>query len=103
MTVLFVKAARQEFLGLGQVSALGLCAGFQEHCGHLPSELGFRVRQRSLNSFKWFHLRSEAASVEGGWDSSQFKNNYFTEMCSGFEAGSHLRLIDFVFHSTIGV
>ena len=25
----------------------------------------------------------------------QFKNNYFTEMCSGSEAGSYLRLIDF--------
>jgi len=23
------------------------------------------------------------------------KNNYFTEMCSGSEAGSYLRLIDF--------
>ena len=27
-------------------------------------------------------------------DSSQFKNNHFTEMCSGTEAGSYLRLID---------
>ena len=26
---------------------------------------------------------------------SQFDNNYFTEMCSGSEAGSYLRLIDF--------
>ena len=26
--------------------------------------------------------------------SSQFENNYFTEMCSGSEAGSYLRLID---------
>ena len=26
--------------------------------------------------------------------SSQFKNNYLTEMCSGSEAGSYLRLID---------
>jgi len=26
----------------------------------------------------------------------QFKNNYFTETCSGSEAGSYLRLIDFV-------
>jgi len=24
-----------------------------------------------------------------------FKNNWFTEMCSGSEAGSYLRLIDF--------
>ena len=27
--------------------------------------------------------------------SSQFENNYFTEMCSGSKAGSYLRLIDF--------
>jgi len=27
--------------------------------------------------------------------SSQVKNNYFTEMSSGSEAGSYLRLIDF--------
>ena len=25
----------------------------------------------------------------------QFKTNYFTEICSGSEAGSYLRLIDF--------
>ena len=35
--------------------------------------------------------------------SSQFKNNCFTEMCSGSEAGSYLRLIDFVYHSTLGL
>ena len=27
---------------------------------------------------------------------------YFAEMCSGSEAGSYLRLIDFVYHSTLG-
>jgi len=32
-----------------------------------------------------------------------FENNYFTEMCSGSEAGSYLRLIDFVYHSTLGL
>ena len=35
--------------------------------------------------------------------SSQFKNNFFTEMCSGSEAGSYIRLIDFVYHSTLGL
>jgi len=35
--------------------------------------------------------------------SSQFENNYFTEMCSGSEAGSYLKLIDFVYHSTLGL
>jgi len=33
----------------------------------------------------------------------EFENNYFTEMCSASEAGSYLRLIDFVYHSTLGV
>jgi len=32
-----------------------------------------------------------------------FKNNYFTEMCSGSEAGSYLRRIDFVYHSALGL
>jgi len=40
------------------------------------------------------------------WYPSQSLNiremcNYFTEMCSGSEAGSYLRLIDFVYHSTL--
>ena len=30
-------------------------------------------------------------------------DNYFTEMCSGSEAGSYLKLIDFVYHSTLGL
>ena len=29
--------------------------------------------------------------------------NYFTEMCSGSEAGSYFRLIDFLYHSTLGL
>ena len=32
--------------------------------------------------------------------SSQFENNYFTEMCSGSEAGSYLRLIYLMYLST---
>ena len=35
----------------------------------------------------------------GGYD----ENNYFTEMCSGSEAGSFLRRIDFVYHTTLGL
>jgi len=35
--------------------------------------------------------------------SSQFENNYFTDMCSGSAAGSYLRLMDFVYHSTLGL
>ena len=33
----------------------------------------------------------------------QYENDYFTEICSGSEAGSNLRLIDFFYHSTLGV
>ena len=30
-------------------------------------------------------------------------NNYFAEMCSGSKTGSYLRLIDLVYHSTLGL
>ena len=33
----------------------------------------------------------------------QSENTYFTEVCSVFEAGSYLRLIDVVYHSTLGM
>ena len=29
--------------------------------------------------------------------------NFFTEVCSGSEGGSYLMLIDFVYHSTLGL
>ena len=35
--------------------------------------------------------------------SSRRENNYFTEMCSGSEAGSYFRRIDCVYHSTLGL
>ena len=35
--------------------------------------------------------------------SSQLVNNHFTEICSGSEAGSYLRRMDFVYHSTLGL
>ena len=31
----------------------------------------------------------------------EFENTHFTEMCSGSEAGSYLRIIDSVHHSTL--
>ena len=37
--------------------------------------------------------------VQSGDDTAK----YFTEMCSGSEEGSYLRLIDFVYHSTLGL
>jgi len=39
----------------------------------------------------------------GSVHSFQFENNYFAEMCSGSKAGSYLRLINFVYHSTLGL
>ena len=32
-----------------------------------------------------------------------FEDNFFSEICSGSEAGSCSRLIDFVYHSTLGL
>ena len=37
-----------------------------------------------------------------GWGLG-LENNCFTEMCSGSEAGSYLRPMDFVYHSTLGL
>ena len=53
------------------------------------------------------HIRSTAArkSLWLSWRNRVvlFENNNFTEICSGSEAGSYLRLIDFVYHSTLGL
>jgi len=51
---------------------------------------------------------SSAVSKKCTWSEDQklmmeFENNYFTDVCSGSEAGSYLRLIDFVHHSTLGL
>ena len=35
--------------------------------------------------------------------SQGWRSHYFTDMCSGSEAGSYVRLIDFVYHSTLGL
>ena len=49
-------------------------------------------------------LRRFCADVAGGGERDRmWQNNYFTEMCSGSEAGSYLRLIDVVYHSTLGL
>ena len=37
-----------------------------------------------------------------GFKSSQF-NSYFTEICTRSEEGSYFRLVDFVYHSTLGL
>jgi len=45
----------------------------------------------------------KSTETELGLQRPQFENNYFTEMCCGSEAGSYLRLMDFVYHSTLGL
>jgi len=66
--------------------------------------LGFRVQTPSGHFIAgletWF---GDGMQKLDYWVSSEFENNYFTEMCSGSEAGSYLRLIYFVFHSTQGL
>jgi len=49
---------------------------------------------------RWRGAQRRARSLHTRFE---FENNYFTEMCSGSEAGSYLRLIDFVYHSTLGL
>ena len=56
-----------------------------------PSQKREAARDRllSFESKIHSHLFLPAA------DNPEFKNNCFTEMCSGSEAGSYLRLVDF--------
>ena len=42
-----------------------------------------------------FRVQSSGFRLQGSGFSSQFKNNYLTEICSGSAAGSYLKLIDF--------
>jgi len=41
--------------------------------------------------------------VEGWGCIVPARKNYYTETCSGYEAGSYLRLLDFAYHSTLGL
>ena len=51
------------------------------------------LKVRVLKTFELLLFRSEAVGQDGNI-LREFKNNYLTEMCSGSEAGSYLRLID---------
>jgi len=74
------------------------------------TDRGFEVEERAVvggapvrclrHHLPWNLRQERPADVQRG---SQFENNYFTEMCSGSEAGSYLRRIDFVYHSTLGL
>ena len=61
---------------------------------HIPEHSGGKDSERELAHVR---LQPCAAASRG------VRNNYFTEMCSGSEAGSYLRLIGFVYHSTLGL
>jgi len=68
----------------------GIRAGGLPVCGPLVDRRAFRIVSQKLY---------------GGLAPSRVvrENNYFTEMCSGSETGSYLRLIYFVYHSTLGL
>jgi len=59
----------------------------------VPSLLDSVKADRLLWSRLWDVL--EALGEREALDLDEFENNYFTEMCSGSEEGSYLRLIDF--------
>ena len=47
--------------------------------------------------------RSRPHETARGGVFGQGMGEYFTDMCSGSEEGSYLRLVDFVCHSTLGL
>ena len=56
-----------------------------------PAQEVSDIRQFSM--WKWVVNPTQSENCTDRC-SSQFNNNYFTEMCSGSEEGSYLRLID---------
>ena len=60
--------------------------------------LEYEPASKPLHYSQWWKLQPVVA-VTG----SAGSYNYFAEICSGSEAGSYLRLTDFVYHSTLGL
>jgi len=63
---------------------------------HIETASGLDFQAKVPNTFEVV----PASLGSGAWGrahdiGSQFENNYFTEMCSGSDAGSYLNLIDF--------
>jgi len=54
--------------------------------------VGFKTMRKTLRSSLAFRVAPLVAFFRN--PGVEFKNNYFTEMCSGSEAGSYLRRID---------
>ena len=67
--------------------------------------LKFLMSEVPLYPPQWWLCSAEAPlkgkAEQERQDSSQDEDKYTTEMCGGSEAGSYLRLIDFVFHSQL--
>ena len=59
------------------------------------------VVHQPLDPIQLVFQRGAACLVYG--KKAPLEKNYFTETCSDSEAGSYLRLIDFVYHSTLGL
>ena len=57
-----------------------------------------RAREECVGGGRQYRSERRAEAMVG-----ERENNYFTEMCSGSEPGSYLRLIDSVHHSTLGL
>ena len=86
--------------------AAGLARGAGWNCGAVPVASGPHCQKtiKDCSQFEnnyFMRLLTKIAARGILRYSSQFKNNYFTSMCSGSEAGSYVRLIDFVYHSTL--
>ena len=54
-------------------------------------------------NYMCLHTRSDGARHMGSTVQVGLQFENFTKMCSGSEAGSYLRLIDFLYHSTLGL
>ena len=72
-----------------------------DFCVSLNSRRRFGGWQESLVSLVRVAMLGRAGThirlgiARAGTPTPQYENNYFTEICSGSEAGSYLRLIDF--------
>ena len=65
-------------------------------CDTRNTTAGTQNRKHKTRNQKVFPTRPSSPVPE----LSHPKNNYLTEMCSGSVAGSYVRLVDFMYHST---
>jgi len=89
----------QESISLEIRALLGNTAHFCNSFEHEPVQI---LQHRVVQTFDFKRL------VQGLWFlvlglGSRVRVDLDAEMCSGSEAGSYLRLIDFVYHSTLGL